>query len=891
MPDLPARIGRYEVRSLLGQGGMGRIYLAFDPTLDRLLALKVLRGDDHDDDGAAVQERFAREARAAARLGHPNIVTIYDVGVHDGQPFIAMEYVPGETLASVIRSRRPRTLKDCLGILKDIASGLDYLHRSGLVHRDVKPGNVMVTPDGAVKILDFGVARIVHSSITVSGTFLGSPSYMSPEQVRGEAADHRSDIFSLGSVMYELLSEHRAFQGDSLAAIAMKISTGAAAPLAQLAPQLPANIVGIVERAMQANPSDRYQSMTLMMRDLEEARRSVNEEVDVFGRRAAPEADPGRDADVAAERTMLAESSAPAPIGASPPAPDFGTMVVPPASSTAKETDEPSARLVVTESADPHLANQSFVLAGASFEIGREGGDLRSSDSTWSRRHAVIEYRDRGFVIHDLGSANGTFVNGRAVDQAASVPLFFGARIAIGNTLFTFAPTISTSVPDVTGLEIADRYVLKHLLRESARGAIYVAQAKTLPRVVALKLLSPALLRYAGYRERFHRQAEIAAQLQHPHICNILDYGDAVLTPAGHPPLRTHYLCLDLMGGGSLSDRLAAKSLIDVADVARWLESLASALTYAHDQHVIHGDLKPSAVVFDRASSSNAYLTDFAIGQPLEGAASDHGLVGTPAYMAPEQWAGAPVTPATDQYGLAVLAYYMLTGNRPFEGQDHPEIRRRNFAQGPLPAHEEAAQRGRTDLRPKVSHVLRRGLAADPLDRYGSVEEFTRSLVTALTRPGDDRDENAPPRVFVSYHRGSGSGWANFIAGQLREKHGLDVFLDVQRIDGVSQFPQRLANAIKQADVFVCLLTPTAPESRWILEEIRLAHEHHKPMIPVFHENFVVPDVAPAAASTPLATLLSYDAVRLLDIQNLYVDAAVTDIATRIKETVRRRGH
>ena len=204
---LPQAIDRYRVRERLGQGGMGALFLALDPAIDRLVAIKVLRVDNPD-----IRERFQREARLAARLQHPNIVTVYDVGDHDGQPFIAMEYIPGETLAELIRRRAPLDTRQRVELVIEICSGLAFAHKHGIVHRDIKPANLILSRDSNIlKILDFGIARAGESGLTQVGMVIGTPNYMSPEQVRGDAIDHRSDIFAVGLVLYDLIEYRQAY--------------------------------------------------------------------------------------------------------------------------------------------------------------------------------------------------------------------------------------------------------------------------------------------------------------------------------------------------------------------------------------------------------------------------------------------------------------------------------------------------------------------------------------------------------------------------------------------------------------------------------------------------------------------------------------------------------
>ena len=233
-PDLPRTIGRYEVEQRLGHGGMGVVYRCRDPRLGRTVALKLLRLDDEDRRDEELRERFRREARAAGSLEHPNIVTIFDVGEDDGLPFIVMELIEGVTLAQQIRSVPPLTLERKLQVIEDLAAALDYAHKQDIVHRDIKPANLMLTRGGVLKILDFGIARMGGSSHTQLGVMMGSPNYMSPEQAAGQLADARSDIFSVGLVFYELLSNRRAFAADSANAAIIAIMSRTPEPLTRV---------------------------------------------------------------------------------------------------------------------------------------------------------------------------------------------------------------------------------------------------------------------------------------------------------------------------------------------------------------------------------------------------------------------------------------------------------------------------------------------------------------------------------------------------------------------------------------------------------------------------------------------------------------------------------
>ena len=266
-------IGRYRILERLGQGGMGVVYRAFDPQIERTVAIKVISAQLVDQ--PEHRERFFREARAAGRLTHRNIITIFDLGEDNGQPYIAMEYVEGVSLDVRMRAGEPLSLSQKIGVMIDICDALAFAHAAGIIHRDMKPPNVMLTPGGSVRILDFGLARLVTSELTRSNVVVGTMNYMAPEQVRAEAIDHRADIFSVGVLFYELLCGRKAFEADSFAAIMYKVLQEQPERIASINPEVPEAIVAIVDHAIEKARDQRYQSMGDMLCDLEEVRAAL----------------------------------------------------------------------------------------------------------------------------------------------------------------------------------------------------------------------------------------------------------------------------------------------------------------------------------------------------------------------------------------------------------------------------------------------------------------------------------------------------------------------------------------------------------------------------------------------------------------------------------------
>jgi len=251
--------GRYRVTRELGRGAMGVVYEAEDESLQRKLAIKTMLLSDDGQERAQQEARFRQEAKAAAGLNHPNIVTIYELGREGDWLYIAMELVMGVELRELMgQGRLP--LRTAVELAAQIASGLAAAHARGVVHRDIKPSNIMVLPRNHAKIMDFGIARMQVSDVkTQTGLMMGSPKYMAPEQVEGQVVDHRSDIFSLGSVLYEMVTGVAPFQGSDIAPLLFDIVRAAPPPPSQWNPEIPPALEAVLAKAMRKNPGERYQ--------------------------------------------------------------------------------------------------------------------------------------------------------------------------------------------------------------------------------------------------------------------------------------------------------------------------------------------------------------------------------------------------------------------------------------------------------------------------------------------------------------------------------------------------------------------------------------------------------------------------------------------------------
>jgi TolB-like protein/predicted Ser/Thr protein kinase len=278
---IEGQIAHYRIREKLGEGGMGVVYKAEDTKLKRFVALKFLPAETARDYES--RERFLREAQAAAVLDHPNICTVYEVNETDGKAYIAMAYIDGETLAERI-SRGPLLLTEALDIAAKVSAGLAAAHQRGIVHRDIKSSNIMITAGGEPKIMDFGLAKTAHGSkLTRTGTTLGTTAYMSPEQVLGREADTRSDVWSLGVVLYEMLTGLQPFRGEYDPAVLYAIANERPSPLTDLRPDIPLEIEQLVERALEKDPEKRFQDAGEILAEIH----SLRESLDLLTRRGA----------------------------------------------------------------------------------------------------------------------------------------------------------------------------------------------------------------------------------------------------------------------------------------------------------------------------------------------------------------------------------------------------------------------------------------------------------------------------------------------------------------------------------------------------------------------------------------------------------------------------
>jgi serine/threonine-protein kinase len=321
---VPKVIGRYEIVAELGRGAMGSVFKALDPAVGRTVALKTIHSTALEGQHSAeYRARFYREARASGVLAHPAIVPVFDVGEHEGAPFLVMEFVEGRTLADALKNGERFTLDRVCEIGQQLAEALGYAHRQGVIHRDIKPANILLTARQVYgserpRITDFGIAKLMQSEITTTGQLLGTPAYMPPEQFTGAPIDGRADLFSLGVILYSLASGEQPFPGETMTAVSYKVVHTEPVPPAKLNPTIPAGLEAVILKCLAKNPANRYQTGEALAQDLAALRTNPNATALLALAPAAPASDPN--ATLAAAPGSVSQGPAQTHAGARPSA-------------------------------------------------------------------------------------------------------------------------------------------------------------------------------------------------------------------------------------------------------------------------------------------------------------------------------------------------------------------------------------------------------------------------------------------------------------------------------------------------------------------------------------------------------------------------------------------
>jgi serine/threonine protein kinase len=673
-PQIPG----YQLDELLGEGGMGRVYAAIDLVMQRSVALKTLRADLLD--VPLARTRFLREAQALAQLKHDHVVPIYSVN-DEPLPYLVMPLLQGETLEKRLRRERLVPVELACEIGRQTAVGLAAVHAVGLIHRDLKPANLWLEARATgvhVRLLDFGLARLDGSELTNTGERMGTPSYMAPEQVDGLDVDARTDLYSLGVILYELLSGQLPFPQASLPARyeAIRQQPPPTLPL-HLAPEL----TDLVLRLLAKAPANR----------------------------------PTSAATVAATLQVLATAPSVPPL---PSVADLPGDYQPTLDQQPVPTDDgPLPMTVALRVIDGPHTGQSFTFAQRdSFLVGRGSSAhfrFNYDDPYFSRNHFI-----------DLRSRNGTFVNAVRVEVAE---LTDGALVRAGHTTFRVVLQHGSTVipPTHAWLPVADfelpGYRLAGEVGRGALGVVYRAERLADGATVAIKVLLPNAAANEQDAARFVREVDLLARLQHQYIVRWYETG---LAESGV------YLVMEYLTGPTVAQWLEQHGPLPLRSAVRLMGQVLTALAYAHGEGVVHRDVKPANILLHgQGAERGAKLTDFGLARlfdetRLHGPTLSGEHPGTLDYMAPEQVTHyRDVGPAADQFAAAATLYRLLSGRSCRQLSRGPAASLDVTENQIIPLHSVCPT-----VPIALAEIIERALRTVPTARFPDVRAFNQAL-------------------------------------------------------------------------------------------------------------------------------------------------------------------
>jgi serine/threonine protein kinase len=654
----PDQFGRYRIIKSLSGGSMGKVYLAEDTALGRPVAVKTLRFDPRTNPELLI--RFLREARALAQFAHPNICPVYDVGETDGVPYLTMPYVDGQSLAERLRGGLSLSQHQAAGLVRTLAAAMAEAHASGIIHRDLKPSNIILDSRGRPVIMDFGLARLMDQTthLTEVGAPLGTPAYMAPEQAGGAPLEigPRSDIYSLGVILYQLLTGRVPFEGPATAVLA-QVMTEEPMPPRALRPDLDPRLEAICLRAMSKRPEDRFATMRELAHALEgylgqEQSGTPSTEVESATAQASAAVQ-----DDSAQAVWRQRGSFDWPHFDRPVIMDFGLAL---------QTDE-TAPITPERNLPPEVESKEWrrtilgclltlavlLLAPVALLVVKWPGPTDPSATTppttpWNLLDLLLLY-----LVVTAGALLGLGVLAwflRDFVARRRRPSPSGAKPARTPAPAAWKP------PEVVG-----GYRLGELLGRGGSAVVYRGEHVVLGSAAAIKIVPRTAALPPNRLRRALREATLVARLKHPNIVPVLNAGQET---------DYFFVAMDYVAGGDVARLVQGKPGLPLPRALAIARDVAAALHYVHRHGLVHRDVKPSNILLD--GDGRALLSDFGSVKPLEEQAgrltADGEIVGTPAYMAPEQALGQAITPATDLYGFGCLLFYLVTGRDVFQG-------------------------------------------------------------------------------------------------------------------------------------------------------------------------------------------------------------------------------
>jgi serine/threonine protein kinase len=669
--DCLGTLGPYEITGVIGRGGMGVVLKARDPRLRRTVAVKVLAPDRAAN--SVARKRFPREARAAAAVVHPHVVTIHHVDQEQDLPYLVMEFVDGVSLHRKVRKEGPLGLEHILRIGSQVADGLAAAHRQGVIHRDIKPGNILLEGGTQhVKITDFGLARAVDDpNVTRTGEVAGTPMFMSPEQAQGMRIDHRTDLFSLGGVMYTMCTGRPPFRADSPIAVLLKVRDGTPRPIRKLRPDIPEWLVKIIDRLLCKDPDARFQTA----QEVFDLLRRHLDELEYRGRSQGGGAGP----------LVPGAPGRPGPVREPPGT----TPEIPPSPGReVRPVIAPSGARSIPPSLDQFLAELKRIHRGRFDEVVNRLSTGKGPPEVARVAHELVQMK----VL--------TAYQAEALCQGRGQELFVGP------------------------------YVVLDRIGTGGMGTVFKAVHRELRAVVALKVLPPSVARSRGPAvERFRREAEALAKLQHPNIVRCFEH----MKEAD----GAYYLVMEYVEGKNLKYLVEEVGVFPVGQAIECLLQVAKGLQAAHSLKIIHRDIKPANLILD--PTNTVRILDFGLarvtvpdpwGLDQSDNAATRSILGTIPYMSPEQATGSEKADArSDIYSLGCTLHFLLTGRPPYTGRTWSEV---------YLAHQRARipslKAGRASVPDYLDDLFRRMLAKDPADRPPTMGSVIASIELTLAK-------------------------------------------------------------------------------------------------------------------------------------------------------------
>jgi len=603
--ELSGQIGKYEIIEPLGRGAMGMVYLARDTVLEREVALKVMVTGIAEDPDA--RRRFEREAKAVAKMTHPNVVTIHDLGYHtDGSPYIAMERLRGSDLQTALREKQPMELERKVSVVGQVLAGLAHAHSAGVVHRDIKPANIFLVTDGPVTIMDFGIARLAAGSMTETGGVVGTADYMSPEQVRGQRVDGRSDLFSVGCVFYELLAGRRPFQAENMMTVFYKITHeqpdfNAVALIQEHAP-----LATALRRALEKDRDSRHQSafdFAMELRGFLQGRPgspAAEQALRILGElQPPPTGIPAASADASSPMLVVDREAL-----AKPPEPEAKPAPPPPASTpSAKPAAASPPPLPKTPSTPP-------VGKPAPPPVPKASPPPAPPPAPPAKTPAPPPVP-------------------KASPPPASPP--------------SPKPAAASAAAAPKGPAAAARFVPKGEIGRGPLGRVLRAEDRQDGRSVALRLLPAQLLEVKGALQALVGDLKLASRVSHPNVARVL----GLIELSGE-----RCLVAELVEGKTCAEPLKAGRRMTLPQLLGLARTLGAALSAIHAQGLSHGSIQPSNIML---ASGKIKLADLGLGRLARSVAAQS------PYRAPENQLNA----AGDVFALSAALYHLFTGKPP----------------------------------------------------------------------------------------------------------------------------------------------------------------------------------------------------------------------------------